>query len=59
MILLYLLRVKLKERALLPLGKLGCLDLHDRLELLQRLDFNLVLIDFRVLSRRIIQSISI
>jgi len=55
MVLLYLLRVKLKERALLPLGKLGCLVLHDRLELLEWLGVNLVLISFRVLSRRIIQ----
>jgi hypothetical protein len=55
MVLLYLLRVKLKERALLPLGKLGCLDFHDGPELLEWLDVNLVLVDFRVLSRRIIQ----
>ena len=55
MVLLYLLRVKLKKRALLPHGKLGCLGLHDGPELLEGLYVKLELVDFRVLSRRIIQ----
>jgi hypothetical protein len=47
--------VQLKERALLPQGQLGGLNLDDRPEFFEGLDIELELVNIRVLSGRVIQ----